>query len=284
MIRVHRVGMALFLSIILVALVSVTHAVFQKAVAQHGGSPVYAGPPMQVKERGLYTGQRRPQNTMPQPANGERENVLIILDSSSSMAEALQGNETKMAAAKRTIAQILQKFPDNTPVGLRVYGQHAWNACHSTDLLVPIAPGGRYAIGKALLNIEPAGATPISYTIQKALMEDFRGLSGRKNIVLVSDGEETCSYDPCGVTVAMLRQGVDVKINVVGYGLQNLEAEKQLRCVALATKGKYYTADTAAQLADSLEEALRVNKNVQAQVVTGSSEEMEPRLLKKMNP
>ena len=66
----------------------------------------------------------------------------------------------------------------------------------------------------------------------------------------------------------MIQTGADVKINVVGYGLHDYEAERQLKCVALATKGKYYNANTEAELASSLDELFKTEKTVQAQVFT----------------
>lgn len=196
------------------------------------------------------------------------DNVLIILDGSQSMAEPINMQETKMVAAKRTILGVLQNIPPNVPVGLRVYGQsrNEWDACRSSDLVVPIAPNSRYAVSAQLLKVRPRGATPISYSIKKAVDGDFVGRPGKKTIILVSDGMETCDADPCDLAVSLMRSGADVKINVIGYGIQDVAAMKQLKCVALATKGRFYSANTSAALANSLGEAMGAQKSVQAQV------------------
>lgn len=209
-------------------------------------------------------------NQMATNAQNEQENILIILDASYSMAEPIAKNFSKMAAAKRTVLQTLQKIPDNRPVGLRVYGQSRteYSSCRATKLLVPIGFNNRFGISRELLKVQPTGATPISHALQTALTQDFAGIQGKKSIVLVSDGIETCSVDPCAVAVKMMQTGADVKINVVGYGLHDYEAEKQLKCVALATKGKYYNASTEAELASSLDELFKTEKNVQAQLLT----------------
>ncbi|MBK8189410.1 MAG: VWA domain-containing protein [Vampirovibrionales bacterium] len=222
-----------------------------------GASPAYAqSPPADA----ILTGE----------ASAASENVMIILDASYSMTERLADGESKMMAAKRTLWSLLRQLPPNVNVGLRVYGtsQNSFTACRATQVLAPIAAGNRSAIANQIIPVQPVGVTPITYTLQRSLAEDFVGLSGRKRIILVSDGLENCSADPCQVAVAMARGGVDVKIDVVGFGLQGLEAGNQLRCIALSTFGKYYTANTAAELARSMGEALRINASVEGKVMT----------------
>ena len=41
-----------------------------------------------------------------------------------------------------------------------------------------------------------------------------------------------------------------------------MEANDQLRCAAVATRGKFYSANTTHQLLDSLFESLSIDKNV----------------------
>jgi Ca-activated chloride channel family protein len=110
--------------------------------------------------------------------------------------------------------------------------------------------------------------TPISYTIIRSLNEDFQAVSGPRSIILISDGIETCGEDPCKVAVRMQQSGINVKINVIGLGLQDYDADKQLRCVALGTKGQFYTANTAAELANSLNKALAARTQVQGTILT----------------
>ncbi len=210
----------------------------------------------------------------------EQENVLIILDASYSMIETIDGNrarkgeDTKMVMAKRTILDVLKNVPPHVNVGLRVYG-HERNrrmkrSCSATQTLVPIGHNNRAAVGNALLNIKPSGMTPISYSLTQAIQQDFYGLPGKKSVILVSDGMETCSADPCSVAVNMVRQNVDVKINVVGFGLHDLAATRQLKCVALSTFGKFYSVNTSAELADSLKNSLQVETSVEGRILPPS--------------
>lgn len=198
------------------------------------------------------------------------ENVMIILDSSYSMSEPIErSGEDKMAAAKRAVLNVLQNIAPGTRVGLRVYGDSAnqFTACRATNLLVPLGENNRNLIASKMIGMKPTGATPISYTVLRSLHEDFNTVNGPQSIILISDGIETCGEDPCDVAVKMQQMGINIKINVVGLGLQDYAAVKQLRCVALATKGQFYTANTAAELANSLNKALAVETKVQGTII-----------------
>lgn len=204
-------------------------------------------------------------------SSGGPDNVMIILDDSDSMSENIDtSGESKMAAAKRTVLEVIRNISPNTRVGLRVYGNSAspFNACHATDLLVPLGQNNRNLIASKMIGLRPTGMTPISYTILRSLDEDFQTVNGQRTIILISDGIETCGEDPCRVAVRMQQMGINVKINVVGLGLHDYEATKQLRCVALGTKGQFYSANTAAELANSLNKALAVETKVQGTILT----------------
>ncbi|MDX2083770.1 MAG: VWA domain-containing protein [Candidatus Melainabacteria bacterium] len=197
------------------------------------------------------------------------EFVMIVLDASSSMREKLPTGETKWAAAQRTILEVIQRVPPQVNVGLRVYGHKAnyFTSCRATELLVAPGANTRGAIAAAVQRLEPTGATPISHSLLTSIAQDFPNLPGKKRIILVSDGGETCDADPCGVTVNMVRRGVEIQMDVVGFGLYDLDAVRQLKCISAATYGRFYRADTAAQLADGLSRSLQANKDVQGKII-----------------
>ncbi len=206
------------------------------------------------------------------------QNVMILLDSSYSMSEKLGNGERKMEAAKRSVIEVVRNLQPTTRVGLRVYGDsdNQFNACAATRTLVPLGENNRMLISSKMLGIRPTGATPISLAITRSLEQDFNMVSGPKTIILISDGIETCGEDPCDVAVRMQRRGIDVKMNVIGLGLSDYAAVKQLRCVALATKGKFYNAKTAAELASSLNNAMAVKTDVRASIITPSAQDGIP--------
>jgi von Willebrand factor type A domain len=210
------------------------------------------------------------------------QNVLIILDASDSMNERL-GAKTKIQLAKDVVINTIRTLPPNVNVGLRVYGHKlgaggyimhgplggylvGGDACRQSELLVPIQQNNRESIANHILGIQAVGKTPITYSLQQAINHDLASIPGQKTIVLVSDGRETCDGDPCDLAVDMVRSGINVKINTIGLATHDPVADDQLRCIALASKGKFYSADTAAQLAKSFQDSAQVQTSVQAKI------------------
>lgn len=211
-----------------------------------------------------------PNQPPPQPMNQGPNNILIILDASYSMIEPI-GNDSKMEIAKRVVINTVKNLPPDTRVGLRVYGHKigliGLYPCRKTELLVPVNFNTANEIIDKVRRIQPTGQTPISFSLQTAVMNDFNGINGPKRIILVSDGKETCDGNPCDYAVEMVRRGIDLKVDVVGFGLRDQAAISQLKCVALSTEGKFYTADTEAALARSLQNSFSIKKEVSGRII-----------------
>jgi Ca-activated chloride channel homolog len=181
--------------------------------------------------------------------------MMIVLDSSGSMKERAAGGETKIVAAKRALGTVIGSLPESQPVGLRVYGATVFSrddagACTDSQLVVPVDTGNRADLRTAVRSYKPYGETPIGYALQQAA-EDL-GAEGRRTIVLVSDGEPTCDPDPCQVARELTKQGVELKVDVVGLDVAGA-ARAKLQCIAGAGNGTYYDVDSSEEFAASLE-------------------------------
>jgi Ca-activated chloride channel homolog len=190
-------------------------------------------------------------------SNDNSKAVMIVMDASGSMSEPAPGAATKMLMAKNVLEQVLSKIDSSIPVGLRVYGSNNYNdpviACQDSTLLVPPGVGNRSQMVNRLREVKPTGFTPISYSLKRAV-EDLDNVNASiKSIFLISDGLETCAYDPCLVAQSFKSRGIKVQINVVGFNVNNdFQAKTQLECIAKSTEGKFYTAETSAQLSEGL--------------------------------
>lgn len=205
--------------------------------------------------------------------DSSKENILIILDSSYSMNDKING-ERKIDIAKRVINQVLSQTPKNANIGLRIYGHKMGvlgiNSCRASELKVPIGQNTQTYISNVLKSIRPVGMTPISYSLQQAIDYDFAYVTGKKRIILVSDGMETCDGNPCDFAVNLVKKGIDLKIDAIGFDLSEKEAISQLKCTALATRGKFYSANNANELANSLNKSLNINKEVEGKIFKGN--------------
>lgn len=210
----------------------------------------------------------------PEAAAGTpREAIMILLDVSASMEEPLPNGEMKMEAAKRTLIMALNKMPPGTLLGIRVFGTNSdplTQCFNATRRLAPLGVNNRPFIAQAMAPLQPTGGTPITSTIHTSLRDDFNNVPPgvKRKILLISDGQETCGADPCPMALNLIRSGASVQIDVVGYGALDDGAIRQLKCVATATYGKFYRAETSAKLGESLQRAMKPQIKVSGQVVT----------------
>lgn len=212
---------------------------------------------------------------VPTTSDGGSGRMMLVLDSSGSMKERAAGGETKIAAAKKALGEVIGSLPADQSVGLRVYGAKVFSktdpgACTDSQLVVPVGTDNRSQLRSAVTKYRPYGETPIGYALQQAGKD--LGSSGERTIVLVSDGEPTCAPDPCKVARDLTKQGVDLKINVVGLDVDGAAREK-LQCIAGAGNGTYYDVDSSEEFAVSLQKlATRAARPFAAigQVVAGT--------------
>ena len=181
--------------------------------------------------------------------------MMLVLDSSGSMAEKTPSGVTRIAAAKTALGEVVDDLPDEAAVGLRVYGATVFSkndagACTDSQQVVEPGTDNREDLRAAIASYEPYGETPIGYALREAA-KDIGG-EGNRSIVLVSDGEATCAPDPCEVASEITRSGIDLQVDVVGLDVTG-SAREQLQCVAENGNGTYYDADNADELADSLD-------------------------------
>lgn len=186
----------------------------------------------------------------------ERTNVLIILDTSGSMAGRM-GGKVKMDIARGVVRDLVDNMPSDMKVGLLVYGAKSArekNDCNDIDLLRSVQPVQVHAVDSALNGLRPRGMTPIGASLRRGA-EALKGLPGKSTIVLISDGTETCNADPCQVAKEVREStGIDVKVHSVGLDIGASE-RGTLECVATGGGGTYYPVKDEQQLRSALKAA-----------------------------
>ena len=199
-----------------------------------------------------------------------KERILFIMDLSSSMEESLEGS-TKFKLMLKTMQEILPKLNPDSWIGLRVYGHRMgftpMEACRASTLVTPIAQNNSSNIANALAKSRPRGMTPITYSLKQAIKYDFMGFTGKKHIILLTDGGENCDESPCTFVMNLIRIRRDVTIDVIAFNIKDSDDLEQLECTALVTSGKFYYAQTAAELLNGFNNSIEAAKNVEAKII-----------------
>jgi Ca-activated chloride channel family protein len=195
------------------------------------------------------------------------------------MKEKLSG-QPKLELAKRVLEETMQRIPVDINVGLRVFGENLTMTmadCMQTALLVPLGQHNRGSIISRARELKASGMTPLTYALQQAAEDDFQGSEGKRTIILITDGVDTCGGNPCAFISMLPQYGIHIKIDVVGVDLHKGE-RGQLDCIAHASGGKYYNADTAAQMIDSISHSVDTAISGRVMIKNAKNTETPPEL------
>ncbi|MFC1647067.1 VWA domain-containing protein [Patescibacteria group bacterium] len=180
-------------------------------------------------------------------------NVLLILDASGSMALGI-GTQKRIDIAKQAIKNYIGKANTNLNIGLMIYGHKGSNSqadkpasCVSAETISSIGSVNSGSIDNILAGVNPVGWTPMGYALQQAAAA-FAGKEGQNNeIILLSDGEETCDSDPVGQAAALKSSAMNIKINVIGFAVE-AKAQTQLNQISSSGGGSFAIANNLTEL------------------------------------
>jgi len=183
--------------------------------------------------------------------------VELILDASGSMLQRLEGRRRIDIAREVLIDLVENTIPSGTPLALRIFGHRTPNACQ-TDLEVPLAPldPARTAPIIRATEAKNLAKTPIGASLE-LVAEDLKGIEGKMIVILVTDGEETCDGDPRAAIQGLKDQGIDVRVNIVGFAIEDAALKDTFRSWADQGGGLYFDATSGEQLSEAMRQALQ---------------------------
>ncbi|MGB7931297.1 MAG: VWA domain-containing protein [Gammaproteobacteria bacterium] len=177
------------------------------------------------------------------------DDAILVLDGSGSMWGQVDGR-TKAEIARSVVGDLLKQIPADRRLGLVAYGHRRTGDCTDIEELAPIGTD-RETIRKQVNVLSFKGKTPLTGAVRFAA-EKLRYREDKATVILVSDGAESCNADPCALGAELEAAGVDITVHVVGFGLPSATEAAGLKCLAEATGGKYFTANSASELAAAL--------------------------------
>jgi len=196
-------------------------------------------------------------------AGGEGQSTLatdvgvdLILDNSGSMLQSL-GSERRIDVAKQVFTELVQDtLPQGIPLALRVFGNEP-DSCE-TGLAIQTGPLDRGSAVQQIAAIDSIDGvkTPLGAALDQ-VAADLSAIEGPKIVVLVTDGEETCGGNPQRSIRQLVNQGIDVRVNIVGFAVADDNLKEQFAEWARIGGGQYFDATGADDLGEAIAAALQ---------------------------
>lgn len=183
--------------------------------------------------------------------------VHLIFDASGSMLRQMEGGR-RIEVARRIVQQVLdERIPEQVPVALRAFGHTAPHSCE-TELLVAPSEGNHAAVRRAVGGIQAINLarTALADSLDAVLGDLTDYADQRRLVVMLTDGEETCDGDLEQSVQQLVEEGVDVRLNIVGFHIDELDLQADFERFAELGGGEYFDSHDGDELIASLASAL----------------------------
>jgi len=183
---------------------------------------------------------------------GQDDAVGVIFDASGSMLQRLDGVR-RVEIARQTLAELVsESIPAGTGFALRVFGHREAGSCR-TDLEIPLAPLDPASAGKTIhaINAMNLARTPLGRSIELAAA-DLADVEGKRLLIVLTDGEETCEGDAAAAIEGLRGRGWDITVNIVGFAIDDPSLQGEFAAWAELGGGAYFSAADRASLHEAL--------------------------------
>lgn len=171
--------------------------------------------------------------------------LVIVLDTSGSMADTDDNNTVKLAGAQAALTQAIRQQRPGSQMGLWTYG--SGSDCAPGTFTSRVGYDDQPTLIRKVRGLEADGDTPTAEAL-RAVADDLSGDYEGATILLISDGESTCE-DPCAAAQEITAQGFDLTVQAAGFQIDDAGMD-ELRCIADATGGGVYEATDSKELND----------------------------------
>ncbi|TLD68377.1 VWA domain-containing protein [Phragmitibacter flavus] len=187
------------------------------------------------------------------PATAAATANIIVFDASGSMWNKMESS-TRIEIARRIMGQFLSGYDTAQPLGVIAYGHRKRGDCNDIEVIVPPGIINPAAVTSQINALIPKGKTPLAESLRRAA-ELIPNTAESANILLITDGLETCDGDPCQVAADLIATGIKIRAHVVGFGLTEAEANT-LACITELTGGKLFNPSNGSELLDALQQSV----------------------------
>lgn len=176
--------------------------------------------------------------------------TVIVFDASGSMWNRLEGDLSRIEVARDVMGNYFVDRDPDAPYAIVAYGHNRRGDCGDIEVVTPM--GRHIGAGQAnrIVGLIPQGMTPLTDALRVA-RDQIPDTAEAADIVLITDGLETCGGDPCALATQFASEGIALRAHVVGFGMAPGEVGA-LSCLPERTGGLLLEAATGAELAAAL--------------------------------
>ena len=176
--------------------------------------------------------------------------TVIVFDASGSMWNRLEGDLSRIEVARDVMGNYFVDRDPDAPYAIVAYGHNRRGDCGDIEVVTPM--GRHIGAGQAnrIVGLIPQGMTPLTDALRVA-RDQIPDTAEAADIVLITDGLETCGGDPCALAERFAAEGIALRAHVVGFGMAPGEVGA-LSCLPDQTGGLLLEAATGAELAAAL--------------------------------
>lgn len=172
------------------------------------------------------------------PVLADRATVLVF-DASGSMWTRVMGD-------------YFASRDGSLPLSVIAYGHNRRGDCADIEVVAPMGQAAPADLEARLRALMPRGMTPLTDSLRLA-RDQIPLTAEAADIILVTDGLETCAGDPCALAAELAVDGIDIRAHVVGFRLTRLEVEA-LSCITEQTGGLLFETNSGAGLVEALQQ------------------------------
>ncbi|GHE20748.1 vWA domain-containing protein [Halomonas urumqiensis] len=183
--------------------------------------------------------------------------VQLIFDASGSMLQRMEGGR-RIDIARDIVQRVLdERVPASVPVALRAFGHTEPHSCE-TELLVAPGDDNHAQVRRAVEGIQAINLarTPLADSLDVVLDDLADYQDQRRLVVMLTDGEETCEGDLEQSVERLVDEGVDVRLNIVGFHIDEIGLQDEFERFATQGGGEYFDSQDGSELSQGLADAL----------------------------
>ena len=185
--------------------------------------------------------------------NDDLPEAMLVMDFSGSMWGAVNG-EAKYEVLNTIVDRNFDEWSNSLDLGVLAYGHRRKGDCRDIELAFRPGEARSSTMRNWVTRQRPVGKTPLGNSLITAASY-FNNKGQEANLIVLSDGIESCGVDPCRTIRDLQAQGAKMTAHVIGFDLDARDAN-EIRCIADSTGGTYVDASRADQLIDGFRRAV----------------------------